>query len=243
MMNKDFKQETEDQVNNFAATIAVVDDEPDIVDLVSLHLERSGYRVKSFANGKELFKSLRTSLPDLIILDLMLPDSDGFEICNIVKKDEKTAKIPVIMLTARSHESDKVLGLEIGADDYITKPFSPRELVARVKVILRRGTKSHPAGNFSFDNTLEIDFSRYIVFVNNTKVDLTTTEFKMLSLLAKQRGSVFSRESILEHLGSYDKGVTDRTVDVHIRNLRDKLGIAGKYILNIRGVGYKLDIE
>ncbi len=242
-MNKDFKQETEDQVNNFAATIAVVDDEPDIVDLVSLHLERSGYRVKSFANGKELFKSLRTSLPDLIILDLMLPDSDGFEICNIVKKDEKTAKIPVIMLTARSHESDKVLGLEIGADDYITKPFSPRELVARVKVILRRGTKSHPAGNFSFDNTLEIDFSRYIVFVNNTKVDLTTTEFKMLSLLAKQRGSVFSRESILEHLGSYDKGVTDRTVDVHIRNLRDKLGIAGKYILNIRGVGYKLDIE
>lgn len=242
-MNKDFKQETEDQVNNFAATIAVVDDEPDIVDLVSLHLERSGYRVKSFANGKELFKSLRTSLPDLIILDLMLPDSDGFEICNIVKKDEKTAKIPVIMLTARSHESDKVLGLEIGADDYITKPFSPRELVARVKVILRRGTKSHPTGNFSFDNTLEIDFSRYIVFVNNTKVDLTTTEFKMLSLLAKQRGSVFSRESILEHLGSYDKGVTDRTVDVHIRNLRDKLGIAGKYILNIRGVGYKLDIE
>lgn len=243
MLTDEIFHDTDDSVNNYAATIAVVDDEPDIVDLVSLHLERSGYRVKSFSNGKELFKSLRTSLPDLIILDLMLPDSDGFEICNTVKKDEKTALIPVIMLTARSHESDKVLGLEIGADDYITKPFSPRELVARVKVILRRDRKSQPAGNFSLDNTLEIDFARYTVFVNKTKVELTTTEFKILSLLAKKIGNVFSRESILGYLGSYDKGVTDRTVDVHIRNLRDKLGIAGKYVVNIRGIGYKLDVE
>lgn len=243
MLNEDILDNSDDSISHYTATIAVVDDEPDIVDLVSLHLERSGYRVKSFSNGKELFKSLRTSLPDLIILDLMLPDSDGFEICNLVKKDEKTSKIPVIMLTARSHESDKILGLEIGADDYITKPFSPRELVARVKVILRREIKSNPAGNFSFDNTLEIDFGRYIVFVNKIKVELTTTEYKILSLLAKQKGNVFSRESILEHLGSYDKGVTDRTVDVHIRNLRDKLGVAGKYIINIRGIGYKLDIE
>jgi len=243
VLNEDILDNSDDSISHYTATIAVVDDEPDIVDLVSLHLERSGYRVKSFSNGKELFKSLRTSLPDLIILDLMLPDSDGFEICNLVKKDEKTSKIPVIMLTARSHESDKILGLEIGADDYITKPFSPRELVARVKVILRREIKSNPAGNFSFDNTLEIDFGRYIVFVNKIKVELTTTEYKILSLLAKQKGNVFSRESILEHLGSYDKGVTDRTVDVHIRNLRDKLGVAGKYIINIRGIGYKLDIE
>lgn len=243
MLTEDYLKNTEDSVGNYAATIAVVDDEPDIVDLVSLHLERSGFRVKSFSNGKELFKSLRTSIPDLIILDLMLPDSDGFEICSTVKKDEKYSKIPVIMLSARSHESDKILGLEIGADDYITKPFSPRELVARVKVILRRETKSHPAEYFSFDSTLEIDFIRYLVFVNKVKVELTTTEYKILCLLAKQKGSVYSRESILEHLGSYDKGVTDRTVDVHIRNLRDKLGIAGKYIINIRGIGYKLDIE
>jgi two-component system phosphate regulon response regulator PhoB/two-component system alkaline phosphatase synthesis response regulator PhoP len=222
-------------------TIVIVDDEPDIVELITLHLRKSGYRVKSFGDGEGLFKYLKLSTPDLVVLDLMLPDADGFEICQYLKKEEKFSNIPVIMLTARSHETDKILGLELGADDYVTKPFSPRELVARVKAVMRREEKANRTQKISIAGILDLDLQKYSVAVNGEKVELTSTEFKILRLLAERKGWVYSRDKILDHLGNYDKGVLDRTVDVHIKNLREKLGDAGKLIRNLRGVGYKIE--
>ena len=221
--------------------IAIVDDEPDIVELVTLHLNKSGFKVKSFEDAEGLFRFLKTTVPDLVVLDLMLPDADGFEICKYLKKEEKYSSVPVIMLTARSDEMDKILGLELGADDYVTKPFSPRELVARIKAVLRREDKLHKTQKPKIGDILEIDLQKYDVFVNKEKVDLTSTEFRILKLLSERKGWVYARDQILDYLGAQDKGVLDRTVDVHIKNLREKLGIAGKFIKNIRGVGYKLE--
>lgn len=222
-------------------TVVIVDDEPDIVELVTLHLRKSGYRVKPFIDGEGLFKYLKISTPDLIILDLMLPDADGFEICRYLKNEDEYSDIPVIMLTARSHETDKILGLELGADDYVTKPFSPRELVARSKAVLRRDEKANRTQKITIAGVLEIDLQKYLVTVEGKKVDLTSTEFKILRLLSERKGWVYSRDKILDHLGNFEKGVLDRTVDVHIKNLREKLGDAGKFIRNIRGVGYKIE--
>lgn len=241
-------QENRQMIENFpnlpnsnAKTIAVVDDEADICELVSLALTKAGYKVKTFEDGESLFKYLKTNVPELVILDLMLPDSDGFEICKYLKKEEKFSHIPVIMLTARTEEMDKVLGLELGADDYVTKPFSTRELVARVKAVLRRDQNVVKTQKTRIGDILEIDHQKYEVTVKDEKVELTSTEFRILKLLSERRGWVYSREQILDYLGSQEKGVLDRTVDVHIKNLREKLGIAGKFIKNIRGVGYKLE--
>lgn len=222
--------------------VAIVDDEPDIVELVSIHLVKAGYKVKSFEDAASLFKYLKISIPDLFILDLMLPDADGFEICKYLKKDEKYSNIPVIMLTARTDEMDKILGLELGADDYVTKPFSPRELVARVKVVLRRDENSTKSMKIKIGDVLEIDLQKYDIFVEGNKIELTSTEFRILKLLSERKGWVYARDQILDYLGVQDKGVLDRTVDVHIKNLREKLGVAGKFIKNIRGVGYKLEV-
>lgn len=221
--------------------VIIVDDEPDIIELVTLHLNKTGYRVRSFENGSSALDYIQQNPPDLIILDLMLPDYDGLELCKMLKKDDKYSSIPVIMLTARNEEMDKVLGLEIGADDYVTKPFSPRELIARIKAVLRRENKFVKSNLLNIGDILEIDLQKYEVFVNKEKVDLTTTEFKILRILAEKRGWVYSRESILDFLGVQEKGVLDRTVDVHIKNLREKLTVAARFIKNIRGVGYKLD--
>ncbi len=221
--------------------IVIIDDEPDIVELVSLHLNKAGYRVRSFENGTSALDYIQVNPPDMILLDLMLPDYDGLELCKMLKKDEKYGQIPVIMLTARNEEMDKVLGLEIGADDYITKPFSPREMLARIKAVLRRDDKIAKSNLIEIGNILEIDLQKYEVFLNKQKIDLTTTEFKILRLLSEKKGWVYSRESILEFLGVQEKGVLDRTVDVHIKNLREKLGDASKFIKNIRGVGYKIE--
>ena len=244
-MLNDFVQKSES--NSFIKSssskkVIIVDDEPDIIELLTLHLTRTGFKVKSFEDADSMFKYIKTNHADLFILDLMLPDADGFEICKILKKDEKFSQIPIIMLTARSEEMDKVIGLEIGADDYITKPFSPRELVARVKVVLRRDEKSTKTQLIKVGEILEIDLQKYDVYVEGNKIDLTSTEFKILKLLSERKGWVYAREQILDHLGNYDKGVLDRTVDVHIKNLREKLGAAGKFIKNIRGVGYKLEV-
>ncbi len=172
----------------------------------------------------------------------MLPDSDGFEICKYLKSESDYSNIPVIMLTARGDETEKILGLEIGADDYVTKPFSPRELVARVKAVLRRNEKKAPDINKVYiGESLEIDLNKYEVRIDNEKVELTSSEYKILNLLANKKGWVYSREQILDYLGVSDKGVLDRTVDVHIKNLREKLGQYGLFIKNIRGVGYKLE--
>ncbi len=220
--------------------IAVVDDEPDILELVSLHLDRAGYAVRTFPDAGSFNRSLTDRVPDLVVLDLMLPDADGLDLCKELKQDAKTANVPVIMLTARGDEFDRVLGLELGADDYITKPFSPKELVARVKAVLRRHEKRTETRTVELGPDATIDLNRFEVTVNGRKADLTTTEFKILAILAERRGWVFSRDEILSRLWGTEKAVLDRTVDVHITNLRKKLKRAGKLIRNVRGVGYKL---
>ncbi len=227
--------------------IAIVDDEPDIVELIELNLKKEGFRSKGFNDAKSFYNYLKREIPDILILDLMLPDIDGIEICKYLKSDKKFSDIGIIMLTAKSDEFDKVFGLEIGADDYMTKPFSPRELIARIKALLRRKNGSKEKNNhnkkrvISIDNILKIYLDKYEVLVSNKPVKLTTTEFKILELLSSNRGWVFSRDQILDFLWGDEKVVVDRTIDVHIRHLRQKLGKAGKLIKNIRGVGYKLE--
>jgi DNA-binding response OmpR family regulator len=222
--------------------IAVVDDEPDILKLLSLNLERSNFSVKGFSRAEELFKFMRNSTPALIILDLMLPDMDGIEICKYLKKEDKFSSIPIIMLTAKGEEADRIIGLELGADDYITKPFSPRELVARVKAVLRRKEVKEEGDKIDLGGILVIDIEKYEVKLEGKKIELTPVEFKILNCLADKEGWVFSREQLLNYLWGDEKAVLDRTIDVHIKNLRDKLGKAGKFIKNIRGIGYKLEI-
>jgi len=220
--------------------VAVVDDEPDILHLVSIHLKKAGFDVVDFINAFSFRKFISgVRKPDLILLDLMLPDADGMEICKGLKIDEELKNIPVIMLTARTMESDKVAGLDTGADDYITKPFSPREMVARVKAVLRRtGTLTAPV--IKIGGILSIDQERFEVKVDGENVLLTAVEFKILTLLASNKGKVFSRDRILDYLWGNEKAVIDRTVDVHIKNLREKLGNAAGLIQNVRGVGYRV---
>ncbi|MCX7966702.1 MAG: response regulator transcription factor [Syntrophorhabdaceae bacterium] len=222
--------------------IAIIEDEPDIVELVSINLKKANFQVEGFENAESFFRFLKTRQPDLIILDLMLPDMDGFEVCKALKSQKRYTTIPIIMLTAKAEETEKILGLELGADDYVTKPFSPKELVARVKAVLRRlGTKTDEPIHINIGETIFIDTEKLEVMVNNKKIDLTSTEFKILNLLASKKGFVFSRESILEHLWGNEKIVIDRTVDVHIKHLREKLGEGARFIKNIRGMGYKIE--
>ncbi len=224
-----------------ATYIAVIDDEPDILELVILHLKRAHFDVKGFADGSSFLASLAREIPGLVILDLMLPDIDGIEILKGLRSDNRYSGIPVIMLTARDHESDRVLGLELGADDYVVKPFSPKELVARVKAVLRRITRAATQSPISIEDKIHIDPESFNVQVNGNAVDLTTVEFRILYLLASRRGRVFTREEILDHLWGDEKAVVDRTVDVHILHLRHKLGSSGSLIKSVRGVGYKLE--
>jgi len=221
--------------------IAIVDDEPDILELVSIHLTKANYRTVKFLQANRLFNHLDTQIPDLLILDLMLPDMDGIEVCKLLKQDAKTAHLPIIMLTAKGDEFDRVLGLELGADDYITKPFSVRELVARVKAVLRRYQSVEPENIIKLHEDLVLDMQRHAVFVDNQDIGLTLTEFNLLKVLISRPGWVFSREQLLSSLWGDEKFVIPRTIDVHIKHLRVKLGKAGCYIKNIRGVGYKLE--
>lgn len=236
------QDELEQLTHQQSKLVAIIDDEPDILELLSVSIKRAGFRIKEFSNADSLLKWMRNETPNILILDLMLPDADGFEICKYMKKNDKLSNIPIIMLTARSEETDKVLGLELGADDYITKPFSPRELIARIKAVLRRDEKKIDTKKIRIDDILEIDLQKYETIVNGAKIELTSTEFKILKLLAERQGWVYSREQILNYLGVNDKGVLDRTVDVHIKNLREKIGDASVFIKNIRGVGYKFEV-
>lgn len=221
--------------------IHIVDDEPDILELVTIHLEQNGFIAKGFLNSRDFYKAIEKNKPDLLILDLMLPDEDGLEICKTIKKKEDMSHIPIIILSAKGEESDKVVGLELGADDYVTKPFSPRELVARVKAVLRRqGEKTESKLLFLGDEVV-IDLKRYEVVIGDEKISLTPTEFKLLSLMASKKGMVFSREQILDYLWGSEKAVIDRTVDMHVKNLRKKLGDSARYIKNVRGIGYKIE--
>jgi len=227
--------------------VYVVEDEPDILELIAINLSRAGYEVQKFLEASPMISALEKEIPDLMILDLMLPDHDGLDICKALKKDERFAEIPLIMVTAKTDELDVVLGLELGADDYIPKPFSPRELVARVKAVMRRfqrrKTQSPDGHRINISDILTIDTGKYEVMVKNEKVHLTSTEFMILKLLAEKPGWVYSREKILDYLWGDEKDVFDRTVDVHIKNLRDKLGSAASLVKNIRGVGYKIELS
>jgi DNA-binding response OmpR family regulator len=220
--------------------IAVVDDEEDIIELITIHLEKAGFAVKAFPDADKLFKWLPKQKPDLIILDLMLPGTDGLEACKLLKREAAYERIPVIMLTAKGDETDRVLGLELGAEDYVVKPFSPKELVARVKVVLRRD-EGKTSGKVLQVGLITVDIDKYEVTVKGKAVEVTTTELKILELLMGKQGYVFGRERILDHVWGNDKIVLDRTIDVHIKNLREKLGAAGDMIKNVRGVGYKLE--
>ena len=226
--------------------IVIVEDEYDIQELLKVSLTKESYDIKIFQTANSLKESVYENEYDLMILDLMLPDADGLDLCKEFKMDSRTKDIPIILLTAKSDEFDKVLGLELGADDYITKPFSVRELVARVKAVLRRykgiDNKTENAANIiRVGNEISIDQDRYEVRHNETVLQLTKTEFKILSILSSKIGRVFSRDQLLERLWGNDKIVTDRTIDVHIKNLRDKLGSAGHYVKNIKGIGYKIE--
>jgi DNA-binding response OmpR family regulator len=224
-----------------ALLVAVVDDERDIVELVSVHLRKAGYEVEGFGDAEAFLEFMEERRPDIVILDLMLPDIDGLEICKTLRSEDRWSSIPIIMLTARTGETDKVLGLELGADDYVTKPFSPRELIARVKAVLRRRPGEADAREIRVGSLLAIDSDRYEVRVEGRRVDLTPTEFRILKFLSTNRGRVFTRDQILDHLWGHEKAVVDRTVDVHIRNIREKLGRAARLIRNVRGIGYKVD--
>ncbi len=222
--------------------IAIVDDEPDILELVSITLKKAGHTTKTFESAIPFLKFCERSRPALVVLDLMLPDLDGFEVCKKMKASAVLKNIPILMLTARGDETDKVLGLELGADDYLTKPFSVKELAARVKALLRRSAPSAPVTVREFGGLLKIDDDRYTADVKGVDADLTATEFKILQLLSGHPGVVYSRDRILDHLWGDEKAVTDRTVDVHIKHLREKLGKAGDMIKNLRGVGYKFEV-
>jgi two-component system phosphate regulon response regulator PhoB len=220
--------------------ILVVDDEEDILELLTYNLTREGYRVTGALTGEDALKKARSEFFDLIVLDLMLPGIDGLEVTKTLKKDPKAHNIPILMLTAKGEEADIVTGLELGADDYITKPFSPRILIARIRAVLRRKSEK-PIDESAVIriHELEIDPGRRSVLVSGKSVDLTFTEFQILLTMARKPGWVFTRYNIVDAVRGDDYPVTDRSVDVQIVGLRKKLGSFGKYIETVRGVGYR----
>lgn len=221
--------------------IAVVDDDPDVLEVVSTYLKETGFRVKEFLDAESLLRFLNTQIPDLIILDLRLPDADGFETCKYLRKKNEFSHIPIIMLTGKSEEMDRVLGLELGADDYVTKPFSARELVARVKAVLRRREQKGESKRIEIGNILKIDLQKFQVTIEGKNVELTPTEFRILKMLCERKGWIFTRKQILDYLWGNEKIVVDRAVDVHIKNLRKKIGRVRRFIKSVRGIGYKLE--
>ncbi|MCX8108337.1 MAG: response regulator transcription factor [Verrucomicrobiae bacterium] len=220
--------------------ILVVDDEPDALELVEFALKQAGFDVITAADGEEAINKAQFYLPSLIVLDLMLPELDGLEVVKLLRRNQLTASIPVLMLTAKSSEVDRVVGFELGADDYVTKPFSPRELVLRIKRILERSRKdtSEKRERLVFGD-LVIDHSRHSVTYKGAEIELTATEFKLLALLAERAGRVQSREQLLRDVWNYEKVIDTRTVDTHMHRLRKKLGPAGKHLDSVRGVGYR----
>ncbi len=222
--------------------ILVVDDEPDIVALVVYHLAKSGYRVSSASSGSDALATARRERPSLIVLDLMLPGMSGFEVLEKLRYDELTAGIAVLMLTARKEEPDRIRGLELGADDYLTKPFSPQELVLRVAAILRRVATGGEVKDILTIGPIRVDRSGHRVTVNDLEVELTPTEYKLLMTLADRRGRVQARAQLLETVWEAAPDVQTRTVDMHIQRLRTKLYPAGDLIETVRGFGYRLQL-
>ena len=224
--------------------ILVVDDEEHIQELIKFNLEKNGYKVICADNGIDAIKLAKEQLPQLMLLDLMLPGMDGLDVCKEIRKDSNMSNMPIIMITAKGEEIDKIIGLELGADDYITKPFSVRELVARIKAILRRTTVQLVEKTFKAGN-LNIDFSKHEVFKSEIKVDLTLKEFELLEILIKNKGRVMTRDFLLDKIWGYEYVGETRTVDVHIRHLRQKIEDDDKnprFVETIRGIGYRFNL-
>jgi two-component system phosphate regulon response regulator PhoB len=220
--------------------ILVVEDEADVLDLLLINLRAAGFAVVTVEDGATVLAKVRSEAPALIILDLMLPKMSGLEICKVLKSDAATRNIPVIMLTAKAEEVDKIVGLELGADDYVTKPFSPRELILRINRSLRRGKSDAPAVERLTVGELVLDHARHEVTVKSDPVELTATEFKLLALLMDRRGRVQGRDRLLNDVWGYESVIDTRTVDTHVRRLREKLGPLAAYIETVRGVGYRI---
>jgi len=227
------------------ATILIVEDEKDIIKMLEYNLKKEGYGTLSVRNGEDAIDLARTEQPDMIILDLMLPGMDGLEVCKILRGERKTASIPIIMLTAKSQESDKVVGLELGADDYVTKPFSPRELIARIKAILRRGKEKDTFQEILKAGDLTVDLSKIAVTVKGKPIELAAKEFELLKALMKARGRVLSRDHLLDTIWGFDHAaeIQTRTVDVHIRTLRKKLKSESSRIVTVKNYGYRFEDE
>ena len=217
--------------------ILIIEDETDVADLLSLNLRKAGFRVSTAGDGASGLQKARDDRPDFIILDLMLPKMSGLEVCRILKSDAATARMPILMLTAKAEEIDRIVGLEFGADDYVTKPFSPREIVLRIRAIFRRGEK---ADESLTAGPISIDPARHEVRVNGRQVHLTSLEFKLLRALMQRRGRVQERDRLLNDVWGYESVIDTRTVDTHVRRLREKLGKGGDAIKTVRGFGYRL---
>ncbi len=224
-----------------STSVLAIEDDPDILELVQYNLERQGFTVHTATDGESGLKAATELQPNIILLDIMLPGIDGLEVCQRLKKSEEAKAIPIIMLTAKSEESDVVVGLEIGADDYVTKPFSPNELVARIRTVLRRSKKSEEGSQTDRVEVgpIVMDIGRHEVFHRGNPISLTLAEFNLLNLLCSRPGRVFTREQLLEKISGQDTYLIDRNVDVHVRSIRKKLGEDADFIATIRGVGYK----
>jgi len=225
-----------------SSRVLIVEDEPDIRELVVHHLKREGYVVSAASSGEEALRQVQAAPPDLVLLDLMMPAMDGLEVCRRLRQDPATASLPIVMLTAKGDEVDRVLGLEIGADDYIVKPFSPKELLARVKAVLRRSRPASGAAPLTL-GALVVDLGTHTASVGGEALALTPKEFDLLRALIEARGRVLSREFLLDRVWGYSRAseIESRTVDVHVRRLRVKLGPEGRRILTVKSVGYRLD--
>ena len=224
--------------------ILVVDDEPNITEAIVYNLTQAGFRTLTAHDGARALELARRDLPDLITLDVMLPDLDGWEVCRLLRQDTRTRRIPLIMLSVKRDETDKIIGLELGADDYLTKPFSPKELVARVKAVLRRAAEPAPEEVLAAGD-LRVDLARHVVQIKHRPVELTSKEFDLLAALLGAKGRVLSREVLLDRVWGMDQAleIETRTVDVHVGQLRKKLGYEAKRLLTIKNAGYRFNVE
>ncbi|MEO7932822.1 MAG: response regulator [Chthoniobacterales bacterium] len=222
--------------------IIVVDDETDLAELIVFHLTKANYQVSTVADGVEALATIRAEMPALVVLDLMLPGISGLEICRTLKGDSNTARIAIIMLTAKAGETDRIVGFELGADDYVVKPFSPRELVLRVDAVVRRN-RAETKPNRLVAGKVTVDLMKHSVEVAGKVIDCTATEFKLISTLVERQGIVQSRDRLLADVWGYEAKMDSRTVDTHMRRLREKLGKYGSYLQTVRGFGYRVNLE
>ncbi len=225
--------------------VLIVDDEKNIVEAIRYNLERAGFRTLTAADGRRALELAQREVPDLITLDVMLPELDGWEVCRLLRQDARTKRIPVIMLTVKNDESDKIVGLELGADDYVTKPFSPKELVARIKALLRRSRGEAPEEELVSMGNLRVDMGRHQVRVKDQLVELTAKEFELLRALLEAKGRVLGREFLLDRVWGLEQSleIETRTIDVHVGQLRKKLKAEAKRLVTVKNVGYRFDCE